>query len=90
MSATQEKSDKQVAYEKFENVFKNTLIEQILGHAKKYKLPAEYLTYFEKVGISCHPFLVTAYPRCRAHNTICISSSNMPTVPESKHAGRKM
>lgn len=50
MSATEEKSPKQLAYEKFENVFKNTLVEQILGHAKKYKLPTEYLEYFEKVS----------------------------------------
>ncbi|KAK6066445.1 farnesyl pyrophosphate synthase [Seiridium cupressi] len=48
MASAQDKSAKQLAYEKFENVFKNDLIEQILAHAKKYKLPAEYLTYFEK------------------------------------------
>jgi hypothetical protein len=50
MASTQDKSAKQLAYDKFENVFKNTLIEQILGHAKKYKLPEEYLAYFEKVS----------------------------------------
>ncbi|KAH6652170.1 isoprenoid synthase domain-containing protein [Truncatella angustata] len=48
MASPQDKSAKQLAYEKFENVFKDTLIEQILGHAKKYKLPEEYLTYFER------------------------------------------
>ncbi|KAI1853788.1 hypothetical protein JX265_003878 [Neoarthrinium moseri] len=41
-------ADKKAAYEKFENVFKNDLIEQILGHAKKYKLPQEYQVWFEK------------------------------------------
>jgi hypothetical protein len=50
--ADEQKTAKQLAYEKFENVFKDTLLEQILGHAKKYKLPAEYLAYFEKVSVS--------------------------------------
>ncbi|KAH8664274.1 isoprenoid synthase domain-containing protein [Xylariales sp. PMI_506] len=46
--ASTDKTAKQLAYEKFENVFKNTLVDQIMGHAKKYKLPQEYQVWFEK------------------------------------------
>lgn len=53
MASNQEKSAKQVAYDTFEDVFKKDLIPQILGHAKKYKLPEEYLAWFEKVSVIC-------------------------------------
>lgn len=62
MAANEDKSAKQLAYEKFENVFKDTLIEQILAHAKKYKLPEQYLTWFEKVSSTCRVVYVNLKP----------------------------
>jgi hypothetical protein len=59
MAATPDKSAKELAYAKFENVFKETLISQILGHAKKCKLPKEYQDYFEKVSIYSRLFLLS-------------------------------
>ncbi|KAI0122903.1 isoprenoid synthase domain-containing protein [Xylariales sp. AK1849] len=48
MASTEEKTAKQLAYEKFEGIFKESLVKDILGHAKKYKLPKEYQEWFEK------------------------------------------
>lgn len=37
-------------YTKFENVFKDKLVSQLLENAQKYNLPKEQLDWFKKVS----------------------------------------
>lgn len=71
MSATPDKTAKELAYEKFENVFKDTLVDQILAHAKKCKLPQDYQDWFEKVSsIHSRLFHILTIPCFGLHTEI--------------------
>lgn len=60
---------KTTTLKEFESVFPK-LVEDLLEHAKQYKLPEEFVKWYEAVCVS---------PLLGSYNTNCVSSPSMPT-----------